>query len=92
MDLLALSLPPDIPPGTAVVTAVMTAVTTAVMTAVATAVPTAGPAPVTALIKHPKTLPTGVLHLICQILLFRNGPIFFQKRNGTDLGTLVAIC
>ena len=34
-------------------------------TAVATAVGTAGPTPVTALRKHSKRHPTGVLHLIC---------------------------
>ena len=37
----------------------------AVATAVGTAVGTAGPAPVTALRKHSKRLPTCVLHLIC---------------------------
>ena len=39
---------------------VATAVPTAVATAVPTAVATARPAPATALIKHLKTLPTGV--------------------------------
>ena len=64
--------------------------TTAVPTAVATAVATTGPAPVTALRKHSKRLPTGVIHLIGQYICSETARFFF--RNGTDVDISVAIC
>ena len=70
--------------------AVATAVGTAVPTAVATAVATTGPAPVTALRKHSKRLPTGVIHLIGQYICSETAHFVF--RNGTDVDISVPIC
>ena len=58
--------------------------------AVATAVATTGPAPVTALRKHSKRLPTGVIHLIGQYICSETAHFVF--RNGTDVDISVPIC
>ena len=55
-----------------------------------TAIATTGPAPVTALRKHSKRLPTGVIHLIGQYIWSDTARFFF--RNGTDVDMSVPIC
>ena len=49
------------------------------------AVATTGPAPVTALRKHSKRLPTGVIHLIGQYICSETAHFFFRNDTDSDI-------